>query len=349
MTLGMQKWTEPAFSKSEADRAGEALFRKKSIADHDYMVFANFRDAHNYPLHVIKKRLQMMAKRIEDGNLVSQRIKRISSIQKKMIKMPTMRLSYMQDIGGCRAVMKNVRNAEHLARIFQGRSGRSRHVLAHQDNYIEHPRETGYRGIHLIYRFVGNIEEKICYNGFKNEIQIRSRLQHAWATAVETVGTFTGQALKSSEGQEEWLRFFVLMSAAIARKENCPVPPETPMGNAALKRELRQYASKLKVESTLSTFGQAVNQVHTTVRTNRRIYYHLLELNPATKEVRIKGFRKDDLESAQNEYLKLERNLPAGNDAVLVALNDLTALPRAYPNYFLDTHLFIEEVKDAIA
>jgi hypothetical protein len=40
------------------------------------------------------------------------------------------------------------------------------------------------------------------YNDLKIEMQLRSQYQHAWATAVETVGTFIGQALKSSIGPE---------------------------------------------------------------------------------------------------------------------------------------------------
>jgi len=41
-------------------------------------------------------------------------------------------------------------------------------------------------------------------------------LQHAWATAVEAVGIFTKQALKSNIGDGEWLRLFALMSSEIA-------------------------------------------------------------------------------------------------------------------------------------
>jgi hypothetical protein len=40
------------------------------------------------------------------------------------------------------------------------------------------------------------------------EIQLRSRLQHAWATTVETVDTFTRQAIKTGGGKAEWRRFF---------------------------------------------------------------------------------------------------------------------------------------------
>jgi len=61
-------------------------------------------------------------------------------------------------------------------------------------------------------------------------MQIRSQLQHAWATAVETVGTFLQQALKSSQGDEGWQRFFALMGNAMAMRERRPPVPNTPTG-----------------------------------------------------------------------------------------------------------------------
>ena len=44
----------------------------------------------------------------------------------------------------------------------------------------------------------------------KVELQLRTRLQHAWATANEIVGTFRREELKSGEGGPDWLRYFVL-------------------------------------------------------------------------------------------------------------------------------------------
>ncbi len=60
-------------------------------------------------------------------------------------------------------------------------------------------------GCYLIYRYFSDRQTK--YNTLKVELQLRSQLQHAWAAAVETVGAFVQQALKSSLGEEEWLRF----------------------------------------------------------------------------------------------------------------------------------------------
>ena len=51
-----------------------------------------------------------------------------------------------------------------------------------------------------------------CRAGLRIEIQIRSRLQHAWATAVETVDAFSGTSLKTTGGsgseKTDWGRFY---------------------------------------------------------------------------------------------------------------------------------------------
>jgi len=57
------------------------------------------------------------------------------------------------------------------------------------------------------------------------ELQIRTKLQHLWATAVETMGTFLGQALKSRQGSQDWLDFFTLISSAFSFIEGTPQIP----------------------------------------------------------------------------------------------------------------------------
>ena len=80
------------------------------------------------------------------------------------------------------------------------------HELHTSRDYIQHPKPSGYRSIHLVYKYKNPISPE--YNGLFVELQIRTRLQLAWATAVETMGTYLGHALKSSEGPERWLDFF---------------------------------------------------------------------------------------------------------------------------------------------
>ena len=51
--------------------------------------------------------------------------------------------------------------------------------------------------------------------------------KRVWATAVETIGLFTKQALKAGQGDEDIKRFFVLISSLFAMREECPIIPNT--------------------------------------------------------------------------------------------------------------------------
>ncbi|MDQ5968602.1 MAG: hypothetical protein QG561_253 [Patescibacteria group bacterium] len=104
----------------------------------------------------------------------------------------------------------------------------------------------------MVYKFNSESPQFSQYNEMLIEIQLRTRLQHNWATAVETVGIFTGEALKSSQGNEDWQRFFQLVSTWFAIKEEQKVIPNTPDNLEELKKELKRYMVLLKVEETLS-------------------------------------------------------------------------------------------------
>jgi len=50
-------------------------------------------------------------------------------------------------------------------------------------------------------------------------------------------------------------------------------------------------------------------------------------------------------------HLKVEKSLESspGAEAVLVSVDSIAALQRAYPNYFLDTRVFLRALQQAIA
>ena len=125
-----------------------------------------------------------------------------------MRRFDRMNLARMQDLGGCRAVVNSVEKVRALVGLYE--KSPIKHKLVGQDDYIAHPQASGYRGIHLVYRYYS--DRSPTYNGLQIKLQLRSPLQHAWATAVETVVTFLRQALKASQGHADWLRFFSLMA-----------------------------------------------------------------------------------------------------------------------------------------
>jgi putative GTP pyrophosphokinase len=104
------------------------------------------------------------------------------------------------------------------------------------------PKEDGYRGIHVVARYHPRLTERVPWNGQRIEIQLRTTLQHAFATAVETVTTFTREPLKFGAGPTEWRRFFSLMGSALAMREQTPLVEGTPNTEAELIGELREAA-----------------------------------------------------------------------------------------------------------
>lgn len=134
--------------------------------------------------------LTKQARGVDSTPLIAQRIKRLSSVELKLERFRTMKLPQMQDIRGCRVIVSSVAQVRALAVNFQ--KSRTRNKFDHTDDYIDRPQRTGYRGIHLIYRFSSAKTLRLC-NGLKIEIQLRSPLQHAWATAVETAARLRGK------------------------------------------------------------------------------------------------------------------------------------------------------------
>ena len=170
-------------------------------------IINNWRSSHNFPLNTFHIGLKRRARIIDPVAVTAQRIKRLASIEAKLARFPTMTLSQMQDIGGCRAIVSTAHGVAKLCESYA--ESELKHIKHQTDNYIDAPKDSGYRGVHLIYRY--HSDRRQDYNSLKIEMQLRSQLQHAWATAVETVGAFVRQALKSSVGEQEWLRFFALM------------------------------------------------------------------------------------------------------------------------------------------
>lgn len=342
-------WARPAFRKQEVNAAGRFLLSagEKDFDwfvtnineyDHSLHVINNWRSSHGYPLNTFQMNLRNASKRADPQALIAQRTKRLASITAKLSRFHQMKLTQMQDIGGCRAVVTNVKTVQRLADYYLAES-KIKHELATVDDYIAIPQQSGYRGVHLVYRYFSDSAATSIYNGLKIEMQLRSKYQHAWATAVETVGAFVREALKSSAGSDEWLRFFALMGTAIALREGSTPVPGTPHTHEELICELRDLATFLNVDSRLRAYGEALQRIE---GTTKDAHYFLLDLDTRANELKITGYRTGQLSIAQEKYLEIERysKEKPEKDAVLVSVESIGTLPRAYPNYFADTRVF---------
>ncbi len=352
-------WAAPQYERRVVNAAGKCLIADAAgnlAMQHDHMleVINNWRSAHSFPLQCIKMNLRNRAKKIDKRAIIAQRLKRLSSIDAKLHKHKSwMKLTQMQDIGGCRAIVENIRRVKRLIKSYQRSTAKNPtrgHVLQKINDYIAEPKEDGYRSYHLVYRYRSVARKHKIYNDLKIEIQLRSRLQHAWATAVETVGTFSGQPLKSGGGEQEWRRFFALMGSAIALREKCPMVPGIPSGKDEIVRELRELKSRLNVEAVLKGWSTSLEIVKSKSVPNAVAY--LLEIDPVAYKVKYHGFTKEDVDQASQLYLEREKEIAAnpvpGAQVVLASVTSLQALRIAFPNYYLDTRVFIEAMNDAI-
>ena len=344
------EWAKPIYSKKEINWAGAYLLDDASRKElrkvaHAIDIVDNFRASHAFPLNTLQYRLRKLSYKVERKSIVAQRLKRFVSIMNKLTRFQRMKLYDMQDIGGCRAVVHDLKDVERLVDAFH--ASHIKHKLTHYDDYIKNPKNDGYRSWHLVYRYMS--DKKETYNGLKVEIQIRTPLQHSWATTVETVDLFTRQALKSSRGMPEWRRFFQLMGTEIALLEDTPLVPGTPSDINILHKELSECEKELSVIASLTGFTNALS-ISRRVFSKMRGDYFLLSLNNVSEELSITSYKRSELEEASKAYALEERQVRKnkGTDAVLVSVDSIRDLKRAYPNYFADTRLFVEILKRAI-
>ncbi len=244
----------------------------------------------------------------------------------------------MQDIGGCRAVLPLNSDVKRLVESYK--SSRFAHQLRGEKDYIQNPKPDGYRCHHLIYQYFSQPGQVNSYDKLRIEIQIRTAPQHAWATALEAVSIFTRQALKSNSGSDDWLRFFSLTSSAIAVFEKCPLVPGTPVKERDLIEEIRFLSEKLNVRDTLDAYGRMIN--HVSGADPKQSKYYLVHLSLSKRNISTTLFKSDQSEIANEMYLNAERGIAegSGDQVVLVSVDSVRALRRAYPNYFLDTRRF---------
>lgn len=136
---------------------------------------------------------------------VGQRLKRAPQIVEKLARHPTMKLSRMQDIGGCRAILAD---HDEVARVVR-RIGRNWQVKHSKHYTLDSPAPSGYRARHVTVERDSRLIE----------IQLRTQPQHDWAEAIERTDKRLAVSLKSGEGPSVLLEYFRLAADGIAWQE----------------------------------------------------------------------------------------------------------------------------------
>jgi hypothetical protein len=324
---GFMAWSKREYGKAEIDRMGALLVHwwrdlnapEPEGTDEAYEVIQNWRSSHGMPLLVFRGHLTKRAEKVSPNAIVAQRLKRLSSIMKKLVREPTMKLSQMQDLGGCRAIMPDMASLNKLWELYRTTN----------DDFVHKARA----------------EKNEHWNGQRIEIQLRTKLQHAFSTAVETVTAFTRLPLKSGGGPADWRRFFSLVGTMFAIQEGTPPVPDTPSDPAVLKIELRRLMSSLRVRKRLRGWTQALLLLPKKEMADAR--WILLVLDVAADSIQTTGFT--DAKKAVQAVAAIEKSPEAAHlDAVLVGVNSIKSLGTAYPNYYADTAAFVSGLNKAL-
>jgi putative GTP pyrophosphokinase len=333
------------YSNNKVKKSGEILSYPTKFTYDEYEdaqnILTYWRTIHATIFNTFQVTLRDKVKRLKYSNyVIAQRLKRVDSIVKKLKRFPSMKLSTMQDIAGLRAILKNVNEVKELEKNY--RESNFKHSLKDAKDYIKNPDKSGYRGIHLIYEYIN--DNNPAANGLKIELQIRTKLQHTWATAVETMGIFLDQSLKSSQGPKNWLEYFALVSAGFAILENSPIPLEYQLlSNKEIFSRIVEESSKLEISATLRGFTVASDHI---VKSQTNSKYNLIILNLEKRVLNIKFYTAKQLEQANVDYTNIEREINKGAklQAVLVSTGSIESLKKAYPSYFLDTREYLKKL-----
>lgn len=354
------------YSKNQIEKAGFDLVKSDLSKDQDLLVSAMdvltyWRDSHISALDNCDNLLKENVKRADKNAFIAKRIKRTESIVKKLRRFKRMSLKNMQDIAGIRVVLENNNKVKQLFYILS----KSEPFLINEQlrfkDYIKNPKEDGYRGIHLIGKFRNHEKEFCCV-----EVQIRTRLQHCWATSLEIIDLFTQQNLKLNEGKLEWHQFFKFVSNQFAILENL-----RGFNSNKQAEMVSQYISYVKKKENIHLLKEIMyitrfvnNQILGTTYTIETLFqeyakslhridkqinneknkqgYILLRLNVVSGNLETEFFEKDKYSDATKMYSLYETTL-ANNKSWVVALvssNAVGGIKEAYPNYFADSEVF---------
>jgi putative GTP pyrophosphokinase len=339
---------EMNISRNKVKKAGKILKNKKDFKLDEIKEAENiltyWRTIHGSVLDEFNEIVSNLVQEINPNSYVASRVKRSPTIIGKLKRETNTntQLTTMYDIAGIRAIMKDLNEVEKLRENLKKVA--QKHEFKDYNNYITNPKISGYRSVHLIYKYKNTENLKI--NGLLIEIQIRTELQHSWGTAVETMSTFLGTNLKFGQGQLKWLKYFALTGSAFSFLEGTPQVPG--YENLDKKETFRQAIYEFnynQIEQNLSAFSVAAKAI--TSRRKQNDFYHLLKLDIKNRVVNVKSFPKEEFEKANKEYTLMERKYSKkeGFEIVLVSTESVKELQSAFPNYFLDTKEFLNNME----
>lgn len=234
------------FSKSEIDRLGERIRDAGELSVEDLELFQHYRLERRLHLNSLLHDLRTA------GWRVTGRVKTRNTLIEKVLRHPTLALSKVQDVVGCRIVVEGGREDQDavVARLRDMAPG----VRVVDRRAVP---SAGYRAVHVI----------VTYQEWPVEIQVRTVLQHEWAQAFEQLADVFGRGLRYGDGPavpagsgltravigllvRRDVALMMRLSSVIDRVER------TRSGPAAISRTRRRLARRRRSFSKLSAMTE---------------------------------------------------------------------------------------------
>lgn len=326
----------PGGSKSRVNRAGDNV-RRGTPTPEDLQVIEEWRAAHRAVLNTFQAILRFRTR--HTGITVAQRHKRKRTIFDKLDRLSGMQLSRMDDIAGCRLIFRNIKQLQSFrAEFHKARFNHKRRNDLDKYDYIKCPKRTGYRGIHDVYEYNVKSEVGKRLAGLYLEIQYRTLVQHAWATAVEVIGFITESQPKFQKGDDRYERAMALASEILARTFEDAKGPFPELEDREVVAQFLALDNDLGLLKTLRGLNAADKAV-----TEQR---NAILIFSGSRELEVRTYR--DAPDALRALFELEKQFP-DRDVVLVRADTSDEVRLAFKNYFSDARDFIRFVEDGCA
>lgn len=345
------------YSRSKIKRAGQALRRNEGNLKEAITIIHSFRAEHEYALEYVLNFISALCDEQKVGYLSFSRLKRLQTIVDKMHR-PSLDgrvansicITNMNDIAGCRFVFDTLQQLEAVKEIIVEKTSEWECLEFERFyDYIACPKESdcGYRCLHSVFYYFDEDNKK-----YRVEAQLRTKLQHVWATAVEIIDLINQTEIKTISFYDEshkkpeqlkWERLLRLMSDYIAHEDGVVELSKKQLFE--IKEELVVINNDINAIEKLSSF-EMVFQSKDLEGENKNDKQHVLcVIDELTQGVETINFYEIEQEAIQ-AYNNLEK-VYAGSinhRVLLFSIAEVEKLKRAYPNYLGSCSEFVGQL-----
>ncbi len=313
------------YSKGDYVRLGDKLKGFDTLSEipiDDLEMLQTFRTSYKEPLSQVFEILRNSIQKVDKKAIITYRIKRIESIISKLKRLEKTQLPRIEDIAGCRCILKSNDQVYKLKKILNNQL----YIKSDRNDYIANPKSDGYKSLHLIVQTKDRKSNPI-------EIQLRCEKDHNWATLVEITDQIYDTKIKELGNEKELGRILYLLSIGI---------------NFLEKDDLKELVDLIeqkdfikKISGTFFKNSIKVRQQWSQISKQQRNNFYLIQVDESNNS-RISSFN-NFFNAEKNYFLEYQKN--PRNNIVLTHIPNakFEQIAKAYSNYTLTFHDFIDD------